>query len=266
MLNVLLLSSLLAAQEAPPTAASLVSKMFARYYGAKTLTGTVRTTQTANQTSVVTDTALSYERPSMIRIEQTQKGPTVAKTRMIVSDGAQVAYTPPERIVAPPPFLVEPVAAPDGSTRTIGDLYTLVASDLPDRSPLLDAMIARPDDLKYFANQLASFSLKGRVKIDGREVNLIEGDWRETDLRNKGDADRHVGDASYVRDTFKLYISDAGDLVRYELVQHFGAPIAIPQPGKPKPPIQTILVTTVWEASIVVDGAIRPGTFALRTR
>lgn len=261
MLIPVLIPILLHRQE-PPGAAALVSKMFARYAAAKSLSGTIKTTQSAGPAMVATETEIAYERPSKLRIVQSQRGQEIRRQGAIISDGNNFTYRPPNRILAGAPWLIEPVQPQGRAAQTIADIYTVVAADLPDRSPALDAMIARTDDLKYFANQLATLQMGGRASVGGREANVITGDWRETNLANKGDAPRHLGDPNFIRDTYKLYITDAGDLVRYELVQHFAAPAAIGRRGAQES--AQVTVTTVWDANVVVDAAIPSGTFALK--
>ncbi len=233
----------------PPTASALISKMLTRYAGAKSLGGSVRTTQVAGSATVVTETNIAYERPSKLHIDQRQRGSTISKDKMIVSNGVKFAYTPPESIVGAPPFLMEEVQPPNRDAQTIGDLYAIVASNLPDRSPVLDALVARQDDLRYFANQLAQFGLTGKETIGDKATNVIEGDWRESDA---------VG----VSGKFKLYLTDGGDLIRYVLIQTVAAPSSIP--GVKGVPTEQVTVTTTWDASITINAAINPETFVLK--
>ncbi len=233
--------------QTPPTASGLISKMFARYSAARTLGGTIRTTQTAPGAMVVTDTNVAYERPSKLRLEQRQTLGGNLREKRLVSDGVLFHYTPPAQIVTSTPFLHEPVRPAGREAQTVGDLYAVVAADLPDRSPILDALISRKDDNQYFANQLAKFHLAGRETIGGRTVNAIEGDWREivTVLA--------VG-------KFKMYLTDDGDLVRYVLTQDFAPPKASGRAASG----EKITVTTTWDAAITVDAPIRPETFVFR--
>lgn len=266
MLTLLFASQLLIArqQAQPPTAAELISKMFARYASAKTLAGTIKTTQTAGSASVVTDTHLVYERPSKIRLDQKQVGREIRRDGTIISDGTSFTYRPPNRVLASAPWLMEPVQPEGRKAQTLGDIYLVVAADLPDRSPVLDALIARPDDLQYFANQLASFKIAGRINVGGKDATVIEGAWRETNLRNQGDVRVNVNEAGVLRDGFKLYISDAGDLVRYELTQRFASPAVNSARGKPQIGAEQVTVTTVWEVSVAIDAPIDPARFALK--
>lgn len=233
-----------------PTASGLISKMLARYASAKSLQGTIRTTQTADSATVVTDTTVAYERPSKIWLDQRQHGQELAKSKFIVSNGKQFAYMPPDNVlkVGAANILTELVQPEGRDAQTVGDLYAVVAANLPDRSPVLDTFIARPDDLRYVAAQFAQFRLTGKETIGDKSANAIEGDWRES------------GDVG-VSAKFKLYLTDDGDLVRYVLTQIVGVPSATGVRGVPA---EQVTVTTTWDANVTIDSAVKPETFALR--
>ena len=235
----------------PPTAAGLVSRMLARYASAKSLTGSVRTTQVAGTASVVTETSLAYERPSRIRLAQHQKSTLIDRSRFLVSNGDWFAYSPPDRLMSAAP-LVERVRPEKGQAQTVGELYSVIAGDLPDRSPVLDVLVARKDDMTYFANQLARFSLAPKETIAGTQANVVEGDWRESDTVD-------------VSGRFKLYISDEGDLLRYVLTQKFAAPAGNSARGNPVAGDSLITVVTTWDTKIELNAPVKSDTFALRT-
>lgn len=253
MLTPLLFAALAVRSQAaapPPSASGLISKMLLRYASAQSLQGSVHTTQTADTATVVTETSIAYERPSKIWIDQRQHGQEIAKSNFLVSNGKQFAYRPPDNVIkiGAAPVLTEPVQPEGRDAQTIGDLYAVVAANLPDRSPALDAIVARPDDLRYVAAQFARFSLTGKETIGGRSVNVIEGDWRET-------AD--VG----VSAKFKLYLTDDGDLVRYVLTQIVGVPNAAGVRGLPA---EQVTVVTTWDIAVSVNVPVKPETFTLR--
>lgn len=254
MLTYLLFCFVLAPQATTPTTASeLIGRMFVRYNSAKTLGGTIRTTQVAGSASVVTETNLAYERPSKLFLDQRQTVGERTKEKILISDGKVFRYTPPDRLITATPFVTETVKPDERPAQTVGDLYHIVAVDLPDRSPVLDALIALREDLGYFKNQLASFHLAGKETIGGKAVNVIEGNWRETEVLSPAG-------------TFKLYITDTGDLVRYVLVQSFAPPAAQSRNGQAIPGGDPITVTTTWDASIIVDGLLKPDSFTFRPR
>ena len=228
-----------------PTAGALVSKMFERYAYAKTLAGTIRTTQVAASVKLVTDTNLAYQRPSKLRLEQRRKTIDGLQEKALVSDGQIFRYTPPERIITATPFLREMVQPPNREPQTVADLYLVLAGDLPDRSPALDAAIARPDDLRYFMNQLATFRLTGKEKVGDGEAYVVEGDWRESDTTR-------------VSGTYRLLITEAGDLLRYVLLLNVAAPS---DPNKPLGAKEQLTVTTTWDVSLMVNPKINPETF-----
>ena len=235
----------------PVTGSALISKMLVRYNGAKTLQGTIHTTQTADTATVVTDTVIAYERPSKIRLTQQQRTSQGSTNKLLVSDGIHFAYSKPPQIHDADEYLIELVKPGERKAQTVGDLYWVVATNLPDRSPALDALIANTADLTYFAKQLERFSLTGKEKIGERTVNVIEGDWRESD-------------AVSVSGKFKLYLTDDGDLARYVLVQNFAAPSKIQGIPGALPPEQ-VVVTTTWDVSTKVDQPVVAETFNLKT-
>ena len=232
-------------QTPAPTAGALISKMFERYAYAKTLAGTIRTTQVSGSTSLITNTSLAYERPSKLRLEQSRKAYDGLKVKTLVSDGRTFRYTPPERIITETPFLREPVQPPNRAAQTVADLYLILAADLPDRAPALDAAIARSEDLQYFKDQLASFKLEGREKVGDREANVIVGDWRESE-------------DTPVAGTYRMLITDDGDLVRYVLLLNVLVPI---DPNQRNGDKQQRKVTTTWDVALAVNPVLTPQTF-----
>ncbi|RYH14649.1 MAG: hypothetical protein EON57_00015 [Alphaproteobacteria bacterium] len=224
----------------------------ARYYGAKSLEGTVTLTQSARGVSVRTVTNLAYERPSKILLVQKQGGST-PKSSLLVSNGEKFAYSKPERLMSQSDFLGELVKPDDRRpAQTVGDLYAIVATGLPDRSPLVDFLVARTVDLVYVKNQFRKYKYVGRTQIGQQNLHTIKGTWKENDLVEGG-----VGN-------FELYISDEGDLVRYVLRQLYAVPGGVVN-GRPVPTGDPIEVVSTWDASVVVNGKIKPETFALRT-
>ena len=149
-------------------------------------------------------------------------------------------------MVGAPPFLMEAVKPEGRDAQTVGDLYAVVAANLPDRSPVLDSMIARTDDMQYFAAQLAQFRLTGKETVGDKSAYLIEGDWRESNM---------VG----VSGKFKLDLTEDGDIVRYVLTQNYASPTKVA--GLPA---EQVTVVTTWDVSVTVNAPIKPETFTLK--
>ncbi|GEM_PF-4602167 len=256
MLSPLLLVFAYAAhrQEPPPTAAGLISKMLQHYASASSMAATIRTTQTAADKSVVTETSLAFERPSKIRLDQRQVGTTLRRKGLLVSDGTTVCYSKPDYLAKEEPYLYEPVKnpkLPDSEPRKMEELYDLAASAMPDRSPILDILAGGAEDRKYFAGQLASFDLKGKETVNEKSVNVIEGSWRETA------GNRPSGQ-------FRICLTDEGEIVRYVLVQSFAPPASTSRPGRPQVGGDPVTVTTVWDATVTLNATFKPDTFALK--
>lgn len=234
---------------APPTAGALVSKMFGRYTSAKSFSGRIKTIQTARGLTVTTDTILAYERPSKIRLDQSQTGPKVKRSTTLVSNGIVFEYTKPQDLFGEP-ILKEPVQPEGRKAQTIGDMYTVVGGDIPDRSPVLDMLVARREDLARFRDRIFSVGLGAKETINGRTTNVVVGGLKEP------------GTATKMAD-YKLYLTEEGEIVRFVIVQNYAVPAANPRPGLPPVPGDPVTVTTTWDIAGTVDAPLEAGTFKL---
>jgi outer membrane lipoprotein-sorting protein len=253
MLTSAVLAAVMLARQEPqsPSAAQLISKVLARYANAQTLEGTVTLTQTARGFAVKTVTQLAYERPSKILLVQRQGG-SQPKASQLVSNGEKFVYTRPDQLITQNDYLGE-LVKPDERrpAQTVGDLYAIIASGLPDRAPLLDLLVARHDDMVFVSKQFRTLSYAGRVQFGDRSVQVVKGNWKENEAVEGG-----VGE-------YELYITDEGDLVRYVLKQKYAVPGSVLN-GRPIPAGDPIEVVSTWDASVTVNGPIKPETFALR--
>ncbi len=253
----LFLLSVLAGQGAAPTqkCLPLIQKAVDRYATAKTLQATITTTQTAQGASVATQTTLAYERPSKIALEQ-KRGGSQAKTVWMVSNGKEFRYSTPDRLMTSDPYLREAVSDGVHPPQTVGQMYSVIAAGLPDRSPILDFLVAFPADLRYVNNQFSTLVYGGRKQIGGREVHAITGVWRESDFKTTT--------FESATGNFELYIDDNGDIARYVLHQNFGVPARVVN-GRPVV-ADNVEVTTTWDATVAVNATIDPAKFAMRSR
>jgi hypothetical protein len=144
---------------------------------------------------------------------------------------------------------MEPVQPEGREAQKVGEIYTVVAADLPDRSPALDALIARADDLQYFANQLVELRLVGKETLAGRSLYVIEGDWRESPAFPKGG-------------TFRMNLSEDGDLVRYQIMQTFSTPATTGR--TPALPAEQVVVTTTWDVTTALNPTVSANAFLLK--
>lgn len=245
--SAILAVALFSHQGEPVTAKSIIEKMLNRYASASSLDGTVTLTQSAQNVSVVTQTSIAFEKPSKILVVQRQGGNN-PRSSILVSNGEKFFFTKPEQLISRNDYLGELVKPDSRPAQTVGDLYAIAASGLPDRSPALDILIARPDDLRYCIAQLQTREYVGKTQLGNRSLHTVKGKWKENNL-----LESNVGE-------YELYISDDGDLVRYALRQTFTVPGA---DGKPTG--QTVQVLNTWDAAVTVNTPIKPDKFALRT-
>ncbi|MCW5942311.1 MAG: hypothetical protein KIS66_08770 [Fimbriimonadaceae bacterium] len=226
------------AQAGAPTPASLVSKMFARYFEAKTLTGTIAMKQTLGTMAIECATAIQYERPGKLYLRQRMTG-NDARSTLVTSDGKTFSYDTPDYLPGSENVkrLIEKMDTPFGKL-DIGGVYSAAAKSLADQSMPLDVAIGRKEDLTFRKNQWASLVYAGKVAFGGESVHRIAGKYRAFSAANPS------GD-------FEMLVSEAGDLRRYTLKSTFQAE------GRP------LSVQAVWEVKLVVDGTPDPKLFAV---
>ncbi len=233
-------------QGEPVTGKSIIEKMLNRYASASSLDGTITLTQSAQGVSVVTQTAVAFEKPSKILVYQKQGGSN-PRSSILVSNGDKFFFTRPEQVLSPNDYMGELVKPDARPGQTVGQLYAIAAAELPDRSPALDIVIGRPEDLKYCMDQLKTFTYTGKTTVGDKSLHTIVGSWRENQVIGA-----RVGN-------FEMYISDDGDLVRYVLRQNYsvsgddGKPVGAPIP-----------VVSTWDAAVTVNTPVKPEKFALR--
>ncbi len=98
----------------------LISKAFARYDAAQTVSGTIRLIQEAKGISVQIDTELQYERPSKIYLRQV-KGGSDPQQSLLVSDGIKFSFDKPLEALGPARFTED--VTQKGRQQSVGDLY-----------------------------------------------------------------------------------------------------------------------------------------------
>lgn len=232
------LSLLLSLQTQPkPAASAMVSKVLARYAGAKTVVGKIAMVQTMGSISASVTTELQYERPAKLYIRQVRKS-SDPREWMVTSDGAQFSYEMPWDLTTgrPKERLIEDVKQ-QGKSLDLRDMYAAAARSLGDRSAPLDILISRSEDLKFLANQWATL---GYLSGDAGPIILIGGQWRE------------YGQAP-VSGTWQMEVTPEGDLKSYRLEEAIAPD---PKQGPQK-------VTTVWTVDVSLSAAPDPAKFKL---
>lgn len=225
-------------QAGAPTPASLVSKMFARYFGAKSLTGTITMKQSLGTLAIECSTALQYERPGKVYIRQRLTG-AQTKSALVTSDGKRFSYDTPDYLPGSENVrrLIEKMDTPFGKL-DIGDVYSAAARSLADQSVPLDVAIGRKEDLTFRKNQWASLVYGGKVSFGGETLHKVTGRYRAFLAANPS------GD-------FEMLLTEAGDLRRYSLKT------ALQADGR------ALTVQAGWEVRLTVDAAPDPKLFAV---
>lgn len=223
-------------------AAALVGKMLARYDGAKTLTGTIRFTQTANNVSIVIDTAIQYEKPSKLFIRQERRS-SEPRIFLVTSDGQHFSYDLPEdRVAAQGERLIEPVKQL-GRDLDIRQIYAAASRSLGDRSAPLDIAIARTEDLRFIRNQWATVDFAPSQPDTG--LRVVTGNWR-------------LNATAPASGQYEMWITEEGELKRYqqsEIIQP--ETTVLDEKFRPRPlglnagPIQ---IVSIWDVNLQVDG------------
>jgi len=240
------------AAQTGPTAASLITKMFAHYAGSKSVAGTVRMVQTAMNQSLEIDSTLAYERPSLFYLSQKQSDGKRPPTE-IVSDGIEVAYSIRPRIETTTQKVRESVH-PKGLKELITpDFYHLISlGPNLDKCLPLNVAVASIDDLRYVRAQLLSFTLGNLESVNGANAYRIDGNWTQDPT--------HPAEGM-----FSMWINDAGDLVRFSTKMSFkvGADWLIKHklPATAYP--NGVSVDTVWDVNLKVDVPVNHEVFKL---
>jgi outer membrane lipoprotein-sorting protein len=92
----MIIPALLAASLTPQVdAGAILSKMFAYYYDAKSVAGTISLSQTMGQRKAIISTRLQYEFPAKIYIRQDLQASYGNKFWLVTGDGVGFTYNPP---------------------------------------------------------------------------------------------------------------------------------------------------------------------------
>lgn len=229
------------ANQQQPTPAQLVSKMFARYHSAQTLTATIVTTVEYGGQSVTSETALQYERPSKFFLHQRVLSAS-GKEYLVVSDGKTFSYQAPEGrgVLNQGERLYEPVTA-NGASQGVPEIYAIGALAIADRSVALDALVAADKHLAAIRDNLVDLKLRGSSSQEGPQAYVIAAQWR--------DAPKMPVSASV-----ELFITGDGDLLRFARSEMF----------TPDPAVPAQRLITVNQIRAVVNGPIDPAKFQVR--
>lgn len=252
--------ALLVAAQGTPDPSALVSKMFAYYNDAKSMSGTITFNQAFQNNRVRIDTKFQFEWPAKIYISQVYTG-TKRKDRWLVTgDGEAFTYDEPRLVVSktannrlyepvqyipPPPRYKGDIQQPKPPPHDVRSIYRAVCLTIGDRSLPLDVAFGRKEDLQYVKNQLKTVTYKGEQDLNGEKVHVVRGLWRD-----------HTGnEVSPDNGEYELYITDSGELRRFARSEHvdfrndFNVVIAQGQ------------VITIWDVNIKKNAGVDPALF-----
>lgn len=217
------------------SAADLVSTCFQHYYDAKSLSGRIHLTQTAQNTTISIDTDIAFDRPSQLFIDQRRSGSRPGHW-VAASDGNVFSYNKPDGVLGPT-RLREPVMQPDGRVQTIPEMYAALGgqNSLGERSPILDIAIANPDSLKDLKNRWTNLRRNGAATVRNQTVNVVLGDY--TPVPGQG-----------ATGSFEMDITPSGDILRFILKDRYAVP------GHPE--MGPVDVISNWEADLKVNAAV----------
>lgn len=221
----------------------VVSKMFARYAGAKSIVGTIKMTQAARGVSVHTDSELQLERPALIYLHQSRDG-SFSRNWFLTSDGKEFSYDRPQEYLDNAGVqygksrFVEYVTQ-HGVSMGISEMLLASYKSLGDVNPMLETAVASKEWLSRLTQQWASLYYRGKQTVGGQSVDAITGDYRETKMVP-------------ISGTFEAYISDSGDFVRYVIHEKH---------SYPKLQSGVIEVTTTWDADLRLNAKTDPNLY-----
>lgn len=207
MISTLLLGATLLAQPAPPrvpSAAELLTSLFAKYHAAHSLTAKIRMTQSVAKEKLILDSTLAYERPSKVMYEQRIVQPSDPRVGRIVSDGDQFTYQLPPILgdsLKQGPRAAELVGQRNGTALTVGDIISVGRPGMLDKfGEAANIMVARREDLEALREQWETVAYVGRAKFGDETVHRMGGKWRPyKDAISSGTFEIMVGDDGLLR-------------------------------------------------------------------
>jgi hypothetical protein len=248
-MNSIILSTILAlagspAQAPEVTASSLISKMLLNYNSARSAQGRITTKQSAKNVTVETLTEIAIQQTARLLIRQTRTG-TDGGRFLAIADGEYFAYDRPKGVLGKPRF-VEPQFN-YGRPMTLREVYMVVSGTFAEKSPPLDIIISRRDDLESLRNKWGKkFEISGKAEIRGQSVYVVRGTFLPfAELRNS------VGEKP--QGVLEMSITEDGQLLKYVELANYVVPSAAQE---------LIAVRTEWDLDIKLNGEIDSAIFS----
>lgn len=231
--------------QASPTAGELVSKCLARYFGAKTISGTIiHTVQAMGKSQAITTTIIA-ERPSKLFLQQVRTDPE-AKSWLVTSDGQRFTYPEPAGIVLSSNSagrLVEPVIDLKKHAQTVNEILQASSSSIGDVSDPLLMVLGWTGAQKALLSRWKTLKIERVDMLDGKRAYTVGG------LYVNPAAGGETGQ-------YHMVIDEDGNLLASELDVYF-------QPsGDPK--ATPVLVKQLWKCTIAIDGKVDEAKFTVK--
>lgn len=218
--------------EAP---AAVVSKMLATYANAKSLSGTIKFTQSLGNVSVSIETYMQYERPGKLYIRQDRKSISDPRTWIVSADGKYFSYDSPDEIADTRSRLIEAY----GEGQDIRDVYNAASRSMGDRDAPIVIAISRQKDLEFLRNQWVSVEMLDPKPVGSEAFTVVAGKWRENGRMPASGL-------------FEMWITPDGELKKYLRRETIAAEGMAPQ-----------VVTSTWDVNLALNGKIDPNLFQL---
>jgi hypothetical protein len=218
-------------QEPAETPTGLITKMVRVHYDAQSTQGTIVCRQSVKNFAVTTKTDVAIQRPARLRIAQARDG-SEARTWLAVADSDKFSYDRPPGVNGLDRF-VEPQFQ-RGRFMDTRDVYMVVGPSLGDKSPALDILIGRTDDLRMLRQTWGTqWEIAGKVKIRDQECTILRGSYEPAPLAGQ------IGQ-------LEMAISPTYQLVRYST----GQKIVLPETK------ELVVIRTEWDVDVRLNGEI----------
>lgn len=260
----ILASLILAAPMQSPDPAALISKMFAYYYDAKSLSGKIKMTQAFQQRTAVIETHLQFQWPAKIYIRQNMNGPAGPDRWLVTGDGEGFTYDAPRVVsdhrtnnrlyepvqyIPPPPKYKGDLQMPKPPPHDVRSIYRAVCVTIGDRSLPIDVAFGRKEDLEFIRGQISTVENGGTKDLNGVICHIVKGTWKD-----------HPKD-SITHGEYELWLTEDGQMKRFARAEdvsvkteELGAPVA---QGK---------VITIWDIDLKKDAGVDNSLFKLVLR
>jgi hypothetical protein len=240
------------AQTAPqqgPSGAALISKMFAYYASATTMTGAIHLTQQAQSISVTLDTSLAYKAPSKLYVRQSLGG-SDPRVWLITSDGKSFTYDYPNNVrfgsdKREPGRLLEAVSPSSSIHQTYEQIFHASVFSLGDVAIPELLSIAGKDELQAIKDMIGTISYMGKDKVADQTVNVVGGAWK-------------AGPRAPVGGQYKMFITEDGQLKRYVQTEIVSLKMSAAQ-------MQPQQVISTWDVDLHVNATPDESLFKVVT-